>query len=83
MESPKAEVAFRAAVVAIEQKFTRRWHGGIGSNAIFSEDSLGWFVGLENSYEFLHVGYEKPNIEIGDIATIRITFNAKPSQPPV
>lgn len=37
-------------------------------------ESLGWFVLFDGSHEKLFLGHEKPNIKVGQKATIQITF---------
>jgi hypothetical protein len=77
MEPPKATIVFTSKVVGLEEKKDKVWVKGLALEAEFTYPSLGWFVGLEGSYEWLHVGPDKPNVSIGDIATVRITFHAK------
>jgi len=38
---------------------------------------LGWFVHFEGSHESLYFGEEKPEAQVGDTATIRISFNGR------
>jgi hypothetical protein len=78
MESLTYTLGFRAHVVAVEEKFQRYYEGGLGQEARFSEVSLGWFIGLERSHEWLYAGHTKPPVSIGDEAVIRINFYAKP-----
>jgi len=77
LEPPKAQVAFTSRVVGVEEKFDHVWTKGVGNLAEFKDISKGWYVGLEGSHEWLHVGDAKPNVDIGDTATVRITFHAK------
>lgn len=35
-------------------------------------EDIGWFVLFENSHEWLFLGFEKPQLEIGQQVTIRI-----------
>ncbi len=53
---------------------------GIGDNAVFTEQSNGWFVTLAGSYEALWIGFEKPDLKHGDLVRIIIerTTDAKP-----
>ena len=74
MEPTQAAITFVSRVIAVEEKFVKSWLDGIGDQAHFKDESRGWFIGLEGSYEFLYIGNEKPNIKVGDIATVRITF---------
>lgn len=74
MEPSQATIVFQAKVVAVEEKFFRRWLGGVGQSASFENETRGWFVGLDGSYEFLHMGKDRPNVNVGDIATVRISF---------
>lgn len=57
---------------------------GIGGELLKSKGrSLGWFVSFVGSREAIYMGYEKPDIEVGD--EFKITFekvkDAKPSEP--
>ncbi len=74
MESPQEPLKFISRVIAIEEKFRDKWIGGVGEEAKFESLSQGWFIGLEGSYEYIYAGTTRPNIKVGDIATIRITF---------
>lgn len=74
MEPTKASIVFKATVVAVEEKFNDRWLHGVGPDAVFAKDSMGWFVGLSGSYEWIHVGRTAPDISVGDTATVRISF---------
>ena len=78
MEPAQASLVFRARVIAVEEKYLKRWLGGVGLEAKFADEPRGWYIGLEGSYEFLYAGGNKPNVKVGDIATIRISFDAKP-----
>lgn len=80
MEPAEAPViVFKALVIAVEEKYLKTWIGGVGPEAKFENEPRGWFIGLEGSYEYLLVGYSKPSIKIGDIATVRISFERPPS----
>lgn len=98
MESAKTEIVpiphspdFRTRyvintkVVKVEEKFDTIHVSGFGANVVQRQESKGWFVYLQGSYEALHLGYEKPAFAHGD--AVRITFekmdNAKPQQSPV
>lgn len=76
MEPVEAKVKVRylipTTVTLVEERFRRVHLHGAGDAAQFREESLGWFVWLEGSYEMLGVGPEKPALAIGD--RIRITI---------
>ena len=74
MEPPKDTIAFSAKVVKVEQRFKRNYVNGVGKEAQFTEETLGWFVALAGSHEALRCGDTKPNISKGDIALVRINF---------
>lgn len=60
-------------VLKVEERKTSLWVGGVGSDAVFKEKSLGWFVQLEGSYESLYLGQEKPDLQINDTVDIIIS----------
>lgn len=65
-------ITYSTKVVDIFHKTKRIHVSGTGPDAIFNEESLGWFVLYEGSYEALHAGAEKPHLAIGDTVTITI-----------
>lgn len=76
MESPPStlKVKFVARVVKVTEHKYNQWIKGIGNEAEFNEISLGWFVTLENSHESIFIGWLKPQIRVGSIATITIEY---------
>lgn len=68
------KVKFSSVVTALSEKHDKHYMRGVGKEAEFRQTSRGWFVKLANSYESLFIGLEKPNIKIGDIATITFEF---------
>jgi hypothetical protein len=75
MESAPLTINFKAKVVKVEERFNKEWIMGAGENAIFKKVSMGWYVQLAGSWESLFVGATAPDIDIGDIAMIRISFH--------
>lgn len=66
-------------LIYIKTKVARVWEqmdqvhvSGIGKDATFKEQSRGWFVSFQGSYEALFFGHAKPDLEEGD--EVRITF---------
>lgn len=60
-------------VVKVEEKFitmavTKTPDGGTQAH----RESLGWFILLEGSSEFLHVGHDKPDLSVNDVVEITI-----------
>ena len=58
-----------AKVVKVEEKFEilRTEHNGDQRKR-----SMGWFILLEGSWEYLHIGYSKPELSPGDRINITI-----------
>lgn len=54
----------------------RNYVTGFGENAVFMEVSQGWFLALDDSYEAVFVGKERPKLDVGD--KIRVTFEKVP-----
>lgn len=50
----------------------KKWVGGHGDEAKFIEIPEGWFVVFNDSFEALHVGSDKPDLEVGDRVIITI-----------
>lgn len=62
-------------VVKIEEKFIThsvRKDPQDSNNTIVHRDSIGWFILFEGSSEYLHLGTEKPELEIGNAVEIMI-----------
>lgn len=59
-------------VADVKEEFQPCWISGFGKDAVFENRSRGWFIYLEGSYEALHVGKEKPELQKGD--RIKITL---------
>lgn len=61
-------------VLSVEESFTPAYviGSGIGKDAKFVNQSQGWFIFLEGSYEALYLGKEKPGIEPGDVVKITL-----------
>jgi hypothetical protein len=45
------------------------------TNSLVKREPLGWFIRLRGSQEQLHVGWEKPDLQIGDEVKITIERN--------
>lgn len=72
-ETPvKVRYAITTTVVRVYERTKEVYLGGIGKEAVFREESLGWFVHLFGSDESIFLGTEKPDFEAGD--KIKITF---------
>jgi len=59
-------------VTKIHELKSKRWIRGAGNSAEFREESMGWYLFLEGSWEGLHVGTERPNLQVGDKVMISI-----------
>lgn len=60
-------------IVHVEEEFKPAYivGSGIGKDAQFITQSLGWFAYLQGSHEALHLGMDKPTLAKGD--KVRIT----------
>jgi len=67
-----ARIAFYSKVVSIESHIREVYDHGIGEEARFRHDNLGYFMLLEGSYEALHIGFTTPVFKIGDRVKITI-----------
>lgn len=82
MESAKASVVryvIHTKVIDVRERIREQFIWG--SNPVaFEKVSLGYFALFEGSHEALHLGYEPPEIAVGD--TIKITFEKVTPCPP-
>ena len=68
------KIKFEAKVTSVQERFESHHVSGVGDDAAFSKVSIGWFIGFEGSWELIHVGTDKPETKIGDVATIEISL---------
>lgn len=68
-------LCFSAKVQSVKENLSKKWIGGFGETARFDEVSKGWFVCLEGSHEAIYAGPSKPNIQVGDLANVSISFS--------
>lgn len=68
----KIDYVIYTKIVEVEEHFVPAYISGFGAEAVFENRSKGWFLYLEGSYEALHVGKEKPELQKGD--RIKITL---------
>jgi hypothetical protein len=59
-------------VLSVRKEMRKIYLSGFGEEAKFREQSLGWYMHLEGSYESLHLGFEKPEIHAGDRVKITV-----------
>ena len=83
MESVEAKVRYviYSSVVSVEE---HKRIVSVSKDGVAIEETLGWFVHIQGSFEALFLSLEEPNLKSGD--EIRITLekaNAKPQQPPI
>jgi hypothetical protein len=70
--SPPVKIKFGAKLKRIEERFREKWLSGHGDTSKFEKISIGWFIHLEGSWESLFIGYEKPDLNVGDNVIITI-----------
>ncbi len=62
----------RTQVTEVREVFIRKYISGHGPSATFEQQSRGWFVYFQGSYEALCVGPEMPDLKEGDPIIISI-----------
>jgi hypothetical protein len=66
-------IQFKSKIKKIEHKTRIKSAWKEGDEIKTEEESLGWFMLLNGSWEYLHVGYEKPTgFEVGDAVVVTI-----------
>lgn len=61
-----------STVRGVTEEFYEKYISGFGDSAVFERTSKGWFIFLSGSYEKLHLGFDKPDIKVGDKVKITI-----------
>lgn len=69
---PVVKYIIETMVTGLLNKSKKKYVSGIGKNAVFDDEPLGWFLHLEGSHEVIFMGIEKPELKDGD--KIRITI---------
>lgn len=78
MESPQAKMkpiyiyVLTTQVSRVFEHREKKHISGSGDNAMFETVSKGWYMAMEDSYEALYLGEEKPNWNPGD--KVKITL---------
>ena len=63
----------KAIIDRVEERFERRYDGGIGPDAKFSQVSIGWWMSFKGSNTSIHVGQDRPSeMEKGDRVIVTI-----------
>lgn len=63
-------IVTRMKVLKVEERFRKRWVSGAGPDAVFREESLGWFVVADGGT--MSVGPEEPEFMAGDVVRLSI-----------
>jgi hypothetical protein len=63
---------FISIVSQVTERFKSVYQHGVGKDAVFTNESLGWYVHLRDSYESFYVGREKPDLLEGNLVSITI-----------
>ena len=63
-------IVTRMKVLKVEERFRRRWVSGAGPDAVFREESLGWFVIMDGGT--MSMGSEEPQFAAGDVVRLSI-----------
>lgn len=76
METKKTIVKIPTKIRKIEEKkrIKKAWRDN-QDQVHTEEENLGWAILMEGSLEWLFIGYEKPDLEVGDPITIIIERN--------
>ncbi len=85
MESISAEnivYKINGLVASVKEHTKSVYMSGFGKDAVFIEESLGWFLHLNGSHEALYLGKVKPNLNRGDIVSIIIQKEPNTTCPP-
>jgi hypothetical protein len=82
-------ITFRAKVMKVEEKRRALRTLKTGEKNAEGKDvhkveyeNMGWFVHLEGSWESLHVGMDKPDLEPGQTMVVTMRSEPQPSEKP-
>ena len=59
-----------ATISKVEERFSQRWVSGTGSAALFKQNSLGWWIVIDQLA--IHAGPDKPDFEAGELVKLSI-----------
>ena len=57
-------------IAKVEEKIARRWMHGSGNDAVFEQDSHGWWAVFESCPASMYLGTTKPALAAGDSVRI-------------
>jgi len=74
MEPPKTKVIILYTHIRdIQKRHIKTWISGVGKEAEFHDDFIGYYILLQGSHEMLCVGLEEPRLRVGQRVKISIT----------
>lgn len=59
-------------VIKVWNPTKKKYIGGVGKDASFEDESLGWHILIDGSNDGLHVGPEQPDVSVGDTVEISV-----------
>lgn len=74
MEPAETEViVIYTRILDIQKRHVKNWISGVGKEAEFHYDFIGYYILLEGSHEMLCVGLEESRLRVGQKVKISIT----------
>lgn len=72
MTKQRVRMVSHGTVRVLEERVARRYVSGTGNDAVFCEDSVGWYATLHEWPAAIHFGPEKPDLQVGDRVKITV-----------
>ena len=73
-------LVYHSTITDVFERKLRKHQSGFGPDAVFTTDSAGWYIRIENEIT-LYCGTEKPAFEPGDQISIIIQRSQKNAHP--
>lgn len=66
----KVRYVLKDKVKRIEHKAASRWVSGTGADAVFAQDSAGWYAVFESFPASIYLGEDEPALQVGPVRMI-------------
>ncbi len=73
---------FSAVVKTVEERFEQIWVSGTQKDAVFRDNSLGWWVIFQGWPSAMFFGAERPDFEAGDVIDMTVCKRGPKPPPP-
>ncbi len=62
----------RDTIIKVEERVAKKWVRGSGNDAVFEDNSEGWYAVFRSCPASMHLGTDEPELKAGD--RVRLTL---------